>query len=250
MLYLGLYLLLPLLCVIHLFRTGRNPLWLTALIFLPMVGALAYIIVEILPGLQHNRHVRSAQAKASAALNPERELRAAKDALEVADTVANKLRVADALAGLGRYEDAIPYYREAIDRSSGGDARAEARLARALFETGHGLEALATIDARDPPSGQSERDRLWLLRARVVDFLGRKAEALDIYADIVTRIPGEEARCRYAALLIEQGQPAKAREVLEEVEARARRLDRQQRAADAEMYRWAASTLKDLRARA
>ena len=106
------------------------------------------------------------------------------------------------------------------------------------------------IDARDPPSGQSERDRLWLLRARVLDFLGRKAEALDIYADIVTRIPGEEARCRYAALLLEQGQGAKAREVLEEVEARARRLDRQQRTADAEMYRWAASTLKDLRARA
>jgi hypothetical protein len=244
----GVYLLLLVFCVVHLFRNGRNPMWLVALMFLPLVGALAYVLVEVLPGLQHNRHVRTAQAKASAALNPERELRAAKDALEVADTVANKLRVADAFAGLGRHDEAIPYYRRAIDQSIGGDARAELRLARSLFEIGHGLEALATIDARDPPTGQSERDRLMLLRAQILDHLGRKEEALAIYTDIVTRMPGEEARCRYAALLLEQGREANAREVLEEVEARAKRLDRHQRAADAEMYRWAATTLKDLRA--
>lgn len=34
------------------------------------------------------------------------------------------------------------------------------------------------------------------------------------------------------------------------LEARARRLDRHKRAADAEMYRWAATALKDLRATA
>jgi hypothetical protein len=36
--------------------------------------------------------------------------------------------------------------------------------------------------------------------------------------------------------------------VLEEVEARMKRLDRQQRMADADMYRWASETLGRLRA--
>ena len=62
-------------------------------------------------------------------------------------------------------------------------------------------------------------------------------------------LPGEEARCRYAALLLAQGWENKARKQLEEVEARARRLDRGQRAAEADMYRWAADTLAQLRAR-
>lgn len=234
--------------VVHLVKTGRNTLWLAALIFLPVVGSIAYVIVEILPGLVSNRHVRTARAKAVAALDPERELRAARDALDLADTVANKVRLGDACAELGRWSEAEAAYREARNGVP-GDAAIERKIARAVFEQGHAAEALALIDALDPPSGQSERDRLSLLRARMLEHLGRAQEALDLYADIVTRLPGEEARCRYAALLLAQGWENKARKQLEEVEARARRLDRGQRAAEADMYRWAAETLAQLRAR-
>ena len=92
------------------------------------------------------------------------------------------------------------------------------------------------------------RDRLDLLRARIYDHLGRKDEALAIYRDIVTRMPGEEARCRYAALLIEVGRKREALGVLEEVEDRMKRLDRHQRQAEGDMYRWATDKLRELRA--
>lgn len=235
-------------CIVHLMRTGRNPLWLTALIFLPMVSAVAYFIVEVLPGMGTNRHVRTVRAKAIAAIDPERELRAARDALELADTAANRLRLGDALAALGRHGEAIPEFRESIRKTAGDiDPRTQGRLATSLFETGQGAEALALLDAIPPSPGQSERDRMTLLRARVLDNLGRKQEALALYEDIVTRMPGEEARCRYAALLLDEGWDRKAVKVLEEVESRMKRLDRQQRAADADMYRWASETLARLR---
>jgi len=236
-------------CIVHLMRHGRNPMWLTALIFLPMISALAYLIVEILPGLQHNRHVRTVKAEAVSRLDPERELRAARSALDLADTGANRLRLADALVALRRSDEAVPLYREAAEMAPGAaDARTQRKLAFALFETGATQEALDLLDATDAPLGQSEQDRTQLLRARALDHLGRKDEALDLYEDLVTRMPGEEARCRYAALLLDQGWENKARAVLEEVEARAKRLNRTQRAADAEMYRWAADTLRGLRA--
>ncbi|MDV3456438.1 tetratricopeptide repeat protein [Sphingomonas sp. HF-S4] len=239
---------LQVLCIVHLMRTGRNPLWLTALIFLPVVSALAYLVVEVLPGMGSNRHVRTARAKAIDAIDPERELRAALDALELADTAANRLRVADALAALGRHGEAVPLYRESIAMTPGEpDVRTQGKLALSLFETGHAAETLTLLDAIPAPMGQSERDRQALLRARALDHVGRKAEALDLYADIVTRMPGEEARCRYAALLIEQGWERKALGVLEEVEGRMKRLSRHQRAADAGMYRWAGEALAGLR---
>jgi hypothetical protein len=123
------------------------------------------------------------------------------------------------------------------------DMRTAEKLARAEFETGDAAGALETLDDSPPPSAQSDRDRQALLRARILDQLGQKDEALAIYADLVTRLPGEEARCRYAALLIEQGWDNKALAVLEEVESRMKRLTRHQRSAEADMYRWAMDQL-------
>lgn len=237
-------------CVVHLVRNGRPPLWLSAIIFLPVAGSLAYFILEVLPGMQGNRHVRSVKSNVIAAIDPEREVRAARDALDLADTAANRLRLGDALAGLGRHAEAVPLYREAIRMTSGDvDPRTRGKLASALYETGESAEALELIDAIEPPIGQSERDKRQLLRAKILEHLGRKDEALALYEDVATRIPGEEARCRYAALLLDQGWERKAVVVLEEVESRMKRLDRLQRAADADMYRWASDTLARLRAK-
>ncbi len=245
----GVVIAIQVLCIVHLMRNGRNPLWLTALIFLPMVSALAYLLVEILPGMGSNRHVRAVRAQAVATLDPEREVRAARDALDLADTAANRLRLADALAALGRHGEALPYYREALRMTPGEpDARTQMKLASSLYAAGQGAEALALVDAIPEPIGQSDKDRRGLLRAKIFEHLGRTDEALALYADIVTRLPGEEARCRYAALLIDQGRERQAMTVLEEVESRMKRLDRQQRAADADMYRWAGETLGRLRA--
>jgi hypothetical protein len=182
-----------------------------------------------------------------AALDPEREVRSSREALATADTIANRVRLADALAGLDRWAEALPLLREARARGA-GDTATGAKLARAEFETGAAADALATLDALPPPGVGSDRDQLGLLRARVLTELGRRDEAAALYADLVTRLPGEEGRCRYAALLLEQGREDAARVVLEEVEHRAARLSRGQRAAEADMYRWANQQLTALRA--
>ncbi|WP_245646566.1 tetratricopeptide repeat protein [Sphingomonas soli] len=239
---------LQVICIVHLMRNGRNPIWLSALIFLPVVSALAYFVVEMLPGLGGIRHVRTAKSNVVALIDPERDLRAAQEALDLADTAANRLRVGDAMAALGRHAEALPLYRESIRMTVGEpDLRTQGKLAASLYETGQAMEALALLDTMPEPAGQSEKDRQALLRAKALEHLGRNAEALAIYEDVVTRIAGEEARCRYAALLIAEGWERRAIKVLEEVETRMRHLDRQQRAADADMYRWAAETLARLR---
>ena len=243
---IGFGLLIQLLCAVHALRTGHRD-WIMILFF-PVVGPLAYFVMVILPDMQGNKHVRTARAQAVHTIDPERDVRAAREALGLADTAANRLRLADALAALGRHDEAIPLYRESIQMTVGEiDVRTQGKLASSLYETGAGVEALALLDAIEP-TGQSERDRQQLLRAKILEQLGRKDEALALYADVVTRIPGEEARCRYAALLMAEGWDKKALKVLEEVEQRMKHLDRHQRAAEADMYRWAMDNLRKLRA--
>ena len=37
--------------IAHVIKTGRNMLWILAIFFLPLAGSIAYVAVEILPGL-------------------------------------------------------------------------------------------------------------------------------------------------------------------------------------------------------
>ena len=72
MIYLVATIALQVALVIHIIRTGRNQLWLWAVILLPVAGSIAYFIVEVLPGLMGSRTVRTAHANVIAKLDPER----------------------------------------------------------------------------------------------------------------------------------------------------------------------------------
>lgn len=233
-------------CVVDVIRHRRNSLWIMALIFLPVASALAYFIVEVLPSLQHNRHVRAARQTVIEKLDPERELRAAQQQLEIADTMANRIRVADALTTLGRHSEALPLYQ----RGAGArpDFRTGEKLARSLFLSDRPQEALSMLDALPKVTAQSDLDRAALLRARILEDLGRNDEALGLYSEVMERLPGDEARCRYAALLLKAGHKAEARRVLEDVEHRMKYIDRHTRAREAPMYDWAMKELTALRA--
>jgi hypothetical protein len=242
--YFGV-LALQIYCIVDVIRRGRSSLWIMALVFLPVASAVAYFIVEILPGLQGNWHVRVARQKLVEKLDPERELRAAQQALDVADTMANRLRVADALTALGRHSEALPLYQRGAGPRP--DFRTGEKLARSLFLNDKPQEALTVVDALPKVTGQSDRDRATLLRARILEELGRNDEALEHYAEVVERIPGDEARCRYAALLLKVGRKEEARRTLEDVEHRMKYLDRHTRMSEAQMYEWAMRELTALR---
>ena len=232
--------------IIDVIRNGANRIWIMALMFLPMASTIAYVIVEVLPRMRHNRHVRNAQAQIIEKLDPERELRAARDALDLAQTAANRIRYADALVARGRSAEALPFYRDAIGAGR-ADYRTGEKLARCQYLADRNDEALATLDSMVPPTAPSDRDRIALLRGRILEDLGRDAEAEAIYADLVDRFPGDEVRCRYAGLLLKQGRKTEARRLLDEVEHRLKRMDRHQRAANGPMYDWAMTKLKELR---
>jgi hypothetical protein len=232
-------------CVVDVIRRGRNTIWIMALVFLPVVGALAYFIVEILPTLQHNRHVRAARQTVVDKLDPERELRAAQQALEIADTMANRIRVADALTELGRHSAALPLYQRGAGPRP--DFRTGEKLARSLFLNDRPQEALSVLEALPKVTAQSDQDRAKLLHGRILEEMGRTDEALELYGDVMDRMAGDEARCRYAALLLKVGRRGEARRVLEEVEHRMKYIDRHTRASQSPMYDWAMNELTTLR---
>lgn len=239
--------LIQILCAVHCVRRGRNQGWIMLIIFLPLVGSAAYFFVEVLPGLGQRREVRLAKEAAVRKFDPERELRAAQAALETADTAANRIALADQLAALERWDEAVPHYREGIAKAPRPERGPSTRLSRALFEGGRAAEALAVLDGLPETSSTSERDRASLLRAKVLEELGEDAAALTLYRDLGERMPGGEPQCREAGLLLRIGRRDEALAPLEEVERRLKRLDKHERSREREMYDWAMMELRELR---
>lgn len=239
--------LVQILCAVHCVRSGRPQGWLMVIIFLPALGCLAYFLIEVLPGLGQRREVRAARSAVVRKLDPERELRGARDRLDIADTAANHIAVADRLVDLERWRDAVPHYEQGLAKSPRPEFGIMLRLARAAFEAGRNETARDVLERLPATTSQSERDRADLLLARVLEEQGEDERALALYADAGLRLPGAEAQCRRAALLMRLGRRHDARLALEEVEEKVKRLDRHQRAAEREMYDWAARSLAELR---
>jgi len=244
---IGWSLVIQLLCAVHCVRNSRNSLWLMVIIFLSLPGCLAYAIFEIFPEYAARREVRAAKSAAARKLDPERPVRLAREALDVADTSANRSALGDALAEAGNWREAAAEYAEALARGPRGDRAAQLKLARAELEAGHAARARDLLETLPSSASASENDRAALLLARSLEEVGETERALTLYGDLGTRLAGAEPQCRQAALLIREGRAGEAIAPLEEAERRVRRLDRFERAKEADMYDWAARTLRELR---
>lgn len=245
---IGLSILIQIACAVHCVRGGRNQLWLMVIIFLSIPGCLAYALFEILPDYAGRREVRAVRAAAARALDPERELRLAREAVDTADTAANRLALGDALTGLERWREAVEQYRSAAAKAPAGDRATQLKLAGALLESGAPREALAILNPLPDTLSQAENDRAAMLRARALEASGDTAGALALYSDLGARMAGGEALCRQAAVLLAGGRRGEALTALAEVERRLKRMDRFERARNADMYEWAARNLAELRA--
>ena len=236
-------------CAIHCARTGRSGVWVMVIIFAPVLGSLAYVVMEVLPNSGVPRTMHKARVKAAAKLDPDKPIRQAREALETADTAANRVALADALADRGLWDEAIRHYEQGELKAPGGADRAiRLKLIRALFEAGRMKQARDMLEKLESSSVRSDNDRASLLLARMLEQEGESERALALYADVGVRLPGAEAQCREAGLLLQLGRRSEAAASLAEVEKRAKRMDKGERVKDREMYDWASETLAELRA--
>ena len=66
----GLSILVQILLVIHIMKTGRNNYWIYLVIFAPLIGSVAYLIIELLPEFFATRTGRKLSRNLDSAINP------------------------------------------------------------------------------------------------------------------------------------------------------------------------------------
>jgi hypothetical protein len=241
------YLLLyvpSLLCGIHAVRSGRVQPWLWILVIGGPLGATIYVLAVLVPEWLGGRTARNLGSAAQKALDPERDYRAAKAALDDADTVGNHMRLAQAAAALGRWQEAEASWARCATGQFKDDPVVLLGHANTLIELMRYEEALKRLEALSALGKENDTGPAALAYARVYEGLGRNDEADAPYRFAADRIPGLEAACRYAAFLAKIGKKEEAAIALGEIERRFQKINPQLRGLDRQWRDMAAKAVR------
>lgn len=222
MLYLVLSIVIQVILIIHVIKTGRNQIWIWVLALLSVPGAIAYIVVELLPDVFRSRTAQRTARGFKKAMDPTADLRRYEEEARVTGNVATKQRYAEELTRQGRYDDAIAQFRGALTGLYEHDANLMLGLARAQFGKGDASGTRSTLDEliRLNPDFRSPEGHL--LYARALEAEGNVSKAIEEYSVLAGSYPGAEAAVRYAQLLKSQGRAAEAQKVARDLLERAR----------------------------
>lgn len=203
--------LLDVTLVYHAVKSGRARPWAFIILMVPGVGALAYIVIELIPELLSGPEARAAHRRIANKLDPEKQYRLLSDRLATADTVANREALAAECMEVARFDEARRHYEHILQQQA-GDVPAYA-LGKARAEYGLNLpaEVIATLDAMRNRWPDFESAEGHLLYARALADAGRTDEALQEFHEVAEYFPGAEARVRYGMLLDQLGRVSDAK---------------------------------------
>lgn len=223
--------------VLHIVKTGRNTTWIWIVVMLPMAGAIAYLLLEVLPDLAGSRGGREASAKVKSVLNPNKDLNTATRNFGVSDNVENSMKLAEECYNKGLYDDAKDLYQKCLSGLYADDPTLMFGLARSDFALGQYADTKTTLDELIKLNPDYKNQDAHLLYARTLESLGDTDEALHEYETLHGYFAGPDASFYFGKFLKAQGQPEKARAVFEGIIEKAGQLGKPYKAMHKEVIR-------------
>jgi hypothetical protein len=220
----GVIFLLQLSVVYHAFKTGRPYYWIFVIMAFPIMGALVYFLVEVMPGSRSERGLKKIGNDIVKAINPDRDMKRKAEELAICGSVENKLKMAEELVERGMFDEAIDLYKSAREGQYYFASDLLYGFARARFFNGEYLEARKLLGELQEHAPRYYPQEVALMKARAAAKFGDRATARGEIEVLLDRFVGLEARYRYAEILFEDGQAARAKAELERVVDHAKRF--------------------------
>jgi hypothetical protein len=203
--------------IVHVIKTGRNQLWIWAIALLPVVGLLAYFVVEVIPAMFGGRTARRAKAGMQRIIDPDRDLRRAAAEVQISGNVDARRRLAEEFFERAQYEAAIEMYEAGLKGVFEHEPTLLLGLARAHFARRDYAAARATLERLSSQNPDFKSADAQLLYARTLDAQDSLDEAERQYASIAPAYPGAEAKLRYGLLLKRRGKIQEAQRELKDL---------------------------------
>ena len=203
--------------IIHVLKSGRNRYWIMILLFMPLIGGIAYLVIELIPGFSGSISGQRAVRNVKQTLNPGADLRQHEAAWNQSPNVDNGRRYAEALLDSGKTDEA----EEIIGQSLKGLFETEPTLlllkARLQFEKERTAETVKTLESLQEHNPDFRSSEGHLLYARALEAEGQIDKAVREYSAVSGYFPGVEARYRLAVCLEIAGKSSASRTEFESI---------------------------------
>jgi hypothetical protein len=200
-------------CIAHIRQTGRPDYWMWVVLMLPGVGALAYLLYEVLPNMGSSHTVKRIIKR----IQPSAEMRERLAEVEACGSMANKVALADECISTGQFDSAINLYMSCKTGIYEHDPTLLYGLGEANFYKGDFPEARRWLQDLMSREAFFRAGEARLLYARTLEGAGDDEAALTQYEALSQQYAGEEPRARMGALLVRMGRGEAARQTFEAV---------------------------------
>ncbi len=205
--------LLQIVCILHALLRRRDYYWYLVIVFVPVIGSLLYLFMNVLPDL---RRVDVAELTEPLQTSDMR-LRRAEMAINDANTLNNRLILAREQKRAKKYEAAIATLAPMMHGVQRDDPLLQFELAEAKYLNKQLPEAIEELLALQQNCPMELRGPTWLLLARSHEEQNNLIEAERCYAEAIKNFSGEEAKFRYTNFLISQSRIDQAKPMLDEI---------------------------------
>jgi hypothetical protein len=226
--------------IVHVLKTGRPYWWFWILISAPVIGGIAYALIEVAPELGGATDGMSWKPRSW-------RIRDLREELEETDTVKLRLALAGELLAAGENEEACRVVEECLTGVWRDDPHTLAAVARYRLEADKVDEALAAIEKINTRADRLLAQQVAVLRGRALVQAGRHAEAQAALRSTMNIFWGEEARYFLAVSLKESGSGEEARAIWTDIRKRFRRANRGWRRSEQRWFKLAGEQLKEIK---
>jgi hypothetical protein len=217
-----------LLCIIHVVRTGRNTSWIWLIIFVPYVGGVACLLVEVLPTLGRGgcRTIASTRDIVQRTFNPTAHLKALERTVAFSPTHENERALADEYAACGDHAKALVLYEKLASGMHARDADLALARARCLYRLGRHPDGTRLLDELEAAGHDFRTIPEALVRLKLLEGAGSDGVAVAAaWARFERKFQSFEFAWHHADFLVRTGRKAEALAVIDRVEEAKRQLD-------------------------
>ena len=122
-------------CIYHLFKNRKSFYWIFAILFLPFIGCVTYLVTQVF----YKRNSEQVSGNLATVIEPSKKnvslgkIKRLEDQLDFADTYLNRINLAEAYLEAHHYAKAIEHYQIALNDQTQNDFYVKANLIESYY---------------------------------------------------------------------------------------------------------------------
>ncbi|MFD1063295.1 hypothetical protein ACFQ1Q_08545 [Winogradskyella litorisediminis] len=211
-------------CFYHIYKNHKPYYWFFVVLFIPIFGAIFYIITQVLT----SRDVNTIKKEITSVVNPTKKIKDLEKKIEFVDTYANRMDLADAYFEIKAYQNAILNYEITLKDKSQNGLYAHQQLVLCYFQINDFEKVISHVNEikNKPEFKGSKQQFCYGLALREQDDL----DAAETQLKAIDRpYSNYSERLELAKFYLDNDSRNKGKEILEDISAEAQHMTKPNR---------------------